>query len=94
VNTKTKIYKRDYTNFNKSALVDEVTSINWDIVLPQTNDVNEIFDCFYSKVSEVIDNHVPLKKLTRKEVKFSYKPWITPALKLSIQEKKNYSRSI
>ena len=34
-----------------------------------------------------IDNHVPLKKLTRKEVKFSYKPWITPALKLSIQEK-------
>ena len=77
VNTKTKIYKRDYTNFNKSALVDEVTSINWDIVLPQTNDVNEIFDCFYSKVSEVIDNHVPLKKLTRKEVKFSYKPWIT-----------------
>lgn len=69
-----KIYEREYTNFNKSALLEKVSSINWDIGLQQNDDVNKIFDCFYSKISDVIDNHVPLKKLTRNEVKFSYKP--------------------
>ena len=46
---------RDYTNFNKTALENELTSINWDTVLLQNNGVNEIFDGFYSRVSDVIN---------------------------------------
>ena len=43
-----------------------------------------MFDKFYTKVSNVINSHLPLKPFTRKESKFQTKPWITLGLKVSI----------
>ena len=42
---------------------------------------------FYSEISEIVDRHIPIKQLSRKELKFRSKPWITPALKVSIHIK-------
>ena len=42
---------------------------------------------FIQKVNNVINSHLPLKPLTRKESKFQTKPWITPGLKVSLQIK-------
>ena len=42
---------------------------------------------FIQKVNNVINSHLPLKPLTRKESKFQTKPWITPGLKASLQIK-------
>jgi hypothetical protein len=68
----------------KLLLIIEVSSIDWNAI-PLQNDVNEIFNTF----SDVIDTHVPLKKLSGKEVKFnSFKPWITSAIRVSIKQKK------
>ena len=44
-----------------------------------------MFDKFYTKAINIINNHLPLKPLTQKESKFQTKPWITPGLKVSIQ---------
>ena len=38
---------------------------------------------------KIVDKHVPLKKLSRKEIKFLSKPWITKAIKKSICIKNN-----
>ena len=84
---KTVVYKRDYTNCDMSALVNEMNMVDWSITLSQNNDVNAMFDSFYLKISQVIDKHVPLKKLTKNEIKFNSKPWITPGLKVSIRKK-------
>ena len=86
-NNKTVVYKRDYTNCDMSALVNEMNMVDWSITLSQNNDVNAMFDNFYSKISQVINKHVPLKKLTKNEIKFNSKPWITPGLKVSIRKK-------
>ena len=39
---------------------------------------------FYTKISHLINNHVPLKKLSKKEIKLQAKPWITKGLRTSI----------
>ena len=38
--------------------------------------VNEAFYCFYDKLSNVVDTHVPSKRMTPKEIKVRSKPWI------------------
>ncbi len=46
-----------------------------------------MFDLFYTKLSGIIDTHIPIKKLSKRELKIKYKPWITRAIRVSIQEK-------
>ena len=87
--SKAKIFKRDYSHFNDSALVDEIRSIDWSTILPDSYDVNALFNSFYSKLSHIVDKQVPLKKLQEKEIKLMSKPWITPAIKVSIDIKNN-----
>lgn len=48
-----------------------------------------MFDTFYSKISEFIDIHIPLKQLSKKESKLKTKPWITSAIRTSIKIKNN-----
>ena len=54
-----------------------------------------MFDSFYSKLSDVIDKHIPVKQLSKKELKFQSKPWITQAIKVSIYVKnKLYKKNL
>ena len=46
-----------------------------------------MFDSFYSTTSEIIDKHIPVKQLSKNELKFQSKPWISPAMKVSIHVK-------
>ena len=49
-----------------------------------------MFDCFYSKISQIVNKHIPIKQLSRRELKFKSKPWITSAIKRSIKVKNNF----
>ena len=42
-----------------------------------------------SKVSGIVDKHIPLKRLSKRDLKFQRKPWITSAIKVSIRVKKS-----
>jgi hypothetical protein len=61
--------------------------VNWDEILPNNYDPNSIFDHFYSKLDDIINKHAPMRVLSRKEIKFYTKPWITSGIKKSIKEK-------
>ena len=56
-----------------------------------------MFDSFYDKISEIVDLHVPVIQLSKKEMKTKSKPWITPAIQISISKKnklyKNYLKT-
>ena len=43
-----------------------------------------MFSTFYEKISTVIDKHIPVKQLSKRECKLISKPWITPALRKSV----------
>ena len=73
---KRKKYKRDYSNYNEEAFINEFSSIDWSDLFHGLSDTTEMFDKFYTKVNNVINSHLPLKPLTRKESKFQTKPWI------------------
>ena len=65
----------------------EFSSIDWSNLFHGLTDTTEMFDKFYTKAINIINNHLPLKPLPQKESKFQTKPWITPGLKVSIINK-------
>ena len=48
---------------------------------------SSMFDSFYIKISEVVDTHIPIKQLSRQELKRRSKPWITSGIRTSIRIK-------
>ena len=42
--------------------------INWNEVFQSDSDPDEMFDSFHDKISQVIDTHVPIKQLSKKEL--------------------------
>ena len=84
-----KVYKRDFSSLDRDALLSDVASIDWTSILSgeASASVNDIFQTFYQCISEIIDRHTPLRKLTRKKLRSFSKPWITSGLKVSIKVK-------
>ena len=80
-----KILKRDYKHYNETALIAEMKEIDWKTKLPDSEEINLIFDSFYSTVSNIVDKHIPLKQLNKSEILNRSKPWVTPAIRISIK---------
>ena len=75
-------------------MINDVESVDWSFN-SSSNDVNVMFDTFYSRLSNIIDRHIPIKKLSAKEIKQLSKPWITSGIRRSIRIKnKLYKRFI
>lgn len=77
---------RDYSNFDPNKFCDDVRSINWEKCF-NSNDSSESFDYFYSELIGVVDSHIPLKILSKRKLKQTFKPWITQGIRKSIQIK-------
>ena len=84
-----KIFRRHFSRNDESAVLRDIQTIEWEECFHDCNDVNAYFDSFHNTVVKIVDKHVPLKKLSRKEIKFLSKPWITKAIKKSICIKNN-----
>ena len=78
---------RDYRSMDEVAFVNEFKNIDWDQLLSLDNSDPDIsFDCFFSKLHNIIKTHIPLKKVSKKQKKS--KLWITKTIKKSIRQKK------
>ena len=54
-----------------------------------------MYDTFYAITNEIINNHIPLKNSqSRRAVKQTAKPWITPAIQTSINIKNKYTKNL
>ena len=83
-----KIYKRDFSKFNETDLLNEVQAVDWQEVLGSHGfEPSLMFDSFYEKVSSIIDKHIPIKELSKKERQIHSKPWITSGIRKSIHKK-------
>ena len=67
----------------EAIFIKECQSVNWEVV-DTFSDVNDMFDSFYTKLSKIIDQYAPIKKIPKKELKLRSKPWITLAIRKSI----------
>ena len=51
--------------------------IDWDKVIHENdNNINDAFNSFYKTLTEILDHHAPLIKITKKERTLHLKPWI------------------
>ena len=48
-----------------------------------------LVDSFHDTISEVTEKHVPLRKLSKRQVRLVAKPWITNGIRASIRNKNN-----
>ena len=87
---KTIHYKRDTENFSRDDFILDYLDVDWDSELDiGKNDVNNSTEKFFSKMSAIIDKHMPIRKLSAKENKQRLTPWITPTIisKINIKNK-------
>lgn len=83
----TKVFRRDYSNLDKKGLVSDIQSIDWNSLLKKAPDPSSMLDNFFIKLSEVVDLHVPVKQLSKQDLKARSKPWITSGIRTSIRIK-------
>lgn len=64
-----KFCNQDYSTLEQQALISEIPSIDWQEVFSSDSDPRSVFSSFYSKVSSIIDRHVPVKQFIKERVK-------------------------
>ena len=65
---KSNTYKQNFKNFDKNKLKNDFYKIDWDKVIHENyNNINDVFNGFYKTLTEILDHHAPLTKITKKE---------------------------
>ena len=78
-------FKRNTKNFDRENFLLDLLEIDWDNKIQlNENDPNLSFRKFYSTIESLINKYIPLKKLTKKELKLQEKPWISKEICQSI----------
>ena len=92
-----KIFKRDYFRLNESVLINEIQAVEWEELF-STDPIPTIlflFNVFYTKLTEIIDQHITVKQLSKRELKIQSKPLMTFAIIGSLFVSKiNYIKNI
>ena len=88
---KQNIYIRDINRFDRINFTIDYLSIDRKEKLDRYKEnVNDAFQFFYWKINKLLDKYMPWKKLTNKEYKLRYKPWIRGSIldKIKVKNKK------
>ena len=86
------IFKRDTSKFNKEIFVSELTAIDWSSETDiSSEDANKSFALLETKINSIIEKHMPMNKLTKKEIKLHQKPWVSRQIrKTMLRRDKTY----
>ena len=64
---KSNTYKQNFKNFGRNNLKEDFGKIDWNKVIHENgNNVNDAFGRFYKNLTEILNHHVPLTKITKK----------------------------
>ena len=85
---KNNIYRRNTKRYDKDSFYSDFVNTNWnDIIDINNNDINESFNSFFQNFNNILDKHIPLKKLSNKNFKRNFKPWITLGILKSLKKR-------
>ena len=77
--------KLDFSNFSEQRFVDGFATQNMDFLSNTKVSLNFKFGLFYDTVSSYVDNHVPVKKINKKDLKLHSKSWVNPQIQRLIK---------
>ena len=90
---KQNIYIRDIRKFDKVNFTLDFLNINWKDKLDRyKKDVNKATQFFFWKMNNLLDKYMPWRKLSKKEYKRKFKPWINDDILNKIKLKNKYFR--
>ena len=69
-------YKHDYSKFDKERFLADFKNPNFEYLNDGQTDVNAKFNRFLASLDEIVRNHAPLRKLTKRDLKLRNEPWI------------------
>ena len=78
-------FQHDFSNLSKEHLLNDFSNLDLTYVNDSALDVNAKFNRHLSSLDELVITHAPLKKLTKKDIKFRNKPWITGKIQIMMQ---------
>ena len=82
------LYKRDVRNFDRENFILDFLNIDWDNTIQiEKKDPNVSFNSLLKEVNTLVDQYLPLKKITKKEIRHQFKPWITNGIRTSIKRR-------
>ena len=85
------IYRRNFKNFDAAKYIIDFNQINWDF--GEMDDVNKYTTNFINTSERLLDKQVPLKKLSKNQLKQKIKPWINREILKKIRKKnKTYNK--
>ena len=86
-----KSFHRSWSKFDKARFSHDFNSFNWNEILSlDANSVDESFNSFFTQFSNLLNNHAPIIKLSKRQLKLKSKPWITKDLLTSMKIQDNY----
>ena len=90
---KNTVYKQDWSKFDQENFTLDFLAIDWKSVFEEC-DFNPDFSCdiFISKINSLIDQHLPTRNLTKRQIKTRSKPWITAGILKAISKRDFYHR--
>ena len=65
---KSRTYEQNFKNFDRNKLKEGFYKIDWDKVIHENdNSINDAFNSSYKTLTEILDHHAPLIKITKNE---------------------------
>ena len=87
-NSKKEIFQRVFKNFKEQNFLSDLNKLDWNSLLSDCKqDVDLSYKRFLDKITKLLDIHAPVKKLSHKEKKNLFKPWLTKGTLQSIKLK-------
>ena len=75
---KSNIYERDWSIFPQENFILGYFSVDWNSIIDDDNkDVDLSFNNVFKRINAILDNHAPIRKVTKEKLRFRSKPWIT-----------------
>ena len=91
--SKTPHLKQDWANFNQQGFIQDFRNINWDTLFERFNhNPDSCFNVFNDKVKVLVDRHLPMVRLTKRQIRAKTKPWLTPGILNSIAKRNQYQK--
>ena len=91
--TDTKEYNKDYSKFKKELFLNDINSINWEEIFKPDKNLHKKTQNMIDSLSNIVNKHVPMKRVTQaKQIQLN-KPWITKGILKSIKRKRRMYRT-
>ena len=86
--------KRYFSSFSEDKFVSDYSKIDNEFLYDPDISLSSKFDTFYKNFSSCVDRYVPTKKMTKKDIKFYSKPWISTKIKKLMKYRDKLNRKL